>query len=313
MTIRVQCACGKTLAAPDNAAGKRAKCPKCGASLQIPAAGATAAEPGATAPPPRATGPATSATTAATAAPPKPPRAPSYAELMASGITGSKRAAAEAPDEPEEVTALSALVKKLAIPAVVVVLLLIGAVVYFMYSSSKVVENAEELFAMGDLTELTTTVKVTDARGKDRERLAFLLNQATLEQQKNTGDTLGGSLPVESEALTLTAEPPKRTGAGNVQSIKVTLKNTGKQPLRLTKRSFYIRGSGDTVSAGMNDRPDTLQEGTVVAPGESHTATLIFGRMPVRGAFKKNAFGVVDQFSLIYNDGEVYAKVPLNY
>lgn len=38
MPIRVQCACGKTLAAPDAAAGRAVKCPGCGKSVQVPAA-----------------------------------------------------------------------------------------------------------------------------------------------------------------------------------------------------------------------------------------------------------------------------------
>ena len=37
MTIRVTCeACGKTLKAPDTAAGKRSKCPSCGHVIEIP-------------------------------------------------------------------------------------------------------------------------------------------------------------------------------------------------------------------------------------------------------------------------------------
>jgi phage FluMu protein Com len=316
MTIRVQCGCGKTLAAADNLAGKKAKCPKCGATVQLPAALAPAPAPTQTATSTKVAGGAArgAGCAAATAtAPPKLARTPTYAEVMSSGIAGNKRAAAEAPDEPEEITALASLVRKLAIPAIVVVLLVVGLIGYLAYTSSSALDHAEEMFAMGDMSGLTANVKATDARGEDRERLAFLLNQATLELKKNTGDTLGGSLPVESDDVAITAEPPKRAGAGNVHSIRVTIKNTARQPLKLTKRSFYLRGGGDTVKAGMNDRPDTLREGAVVAPGESLQTTLIFSHIPVRGALKKNAFGVVDQFSLIYNDGERYVKVPLNY
>ncbi len=43
MSIAVTCAaCGKSLNAPDSAAGKRAKCPQCSAVLLVPAAAATA-------------------------------------------------------------------------------------------------------------------------------------------------------------------------------------------------------------------------------------------------------------------------------
>ncbi|MCX5659064.1 MAG: hypothetical protein NTW19_04990 [Planctomycetota bacterium] len=62
MSISVPCSCGKKLAAPDNLAGKKAKCPGCGKVLQIPAAGGVgrAATPSATssakpAAPPRST------------------------------------------------------------------------------------------------------------------------------------------------------------------------------------------------------------------------------------------------------------------
>jgi len=65
MPIRVPCDCGKVLTAPDNLAGKRAKCPGCGKALRVPAeAGAEAvAVPKATAPkaappPPSVTRPA---------------------------------------------------------------------------------------------------------------------------------------------------------------------------------------------------------------------------------------------------------------
>ena len=36
MPLRVACSCGKKLQAPDSAAGKRAKCPSCGNTLQLP-------------------------------------------------------------------------------------------------------------------------------------------------------------------------------------------------------------------------------------------------------------------------------------
>lgn len=52
MPIRVQCVCGKTLAAPDTAAGRAVKCPGCGKAVQVPGpaasrkpAGATAGQP----------------------------------------------------------------------------------------------------------------------------------------------------------------------------------------------------------------------------------------------------------------------------
>ncbi len=55
MPIPVRCACGKALNAPDSLAGKKAKCPGCGAVLSIPAAGvAPAAKPAAPAPRPAA-------------------------------------------------------------------------------------------------------------------------------------------------------------------------------------------------------------------------------------------------------------------
>lgn len=37
MPITFTCACGKTLRVPDASAGKRAKCPACGAVIDIPA------------------------------------------------------------------------------------------------------------------------------------------------------------------------------------------------------------------------------------------------------------------------------------
>lgn len=37
MPIGIACACGKTIQAPDGAAGKRAKCPACGKAIAVPA------------------------------------------------------------------------------------------------------------------------------------------------------------------------------------------------------------------------------------------------------------------------------------
>jgi hypothetical protein len=37
MPIRIACTCGQNLAAPDNLAGKKAKCPKCGQLIAVPA------------------------------------------------------------------------------------------------------------------------------------------------------------------------------------------------------------------------------------------------------------------------------------
>ena len=37
MPIKVSCSCGKTLTAPDAAAGKKAKCPACGQIVPVPA------------------------------------------------------------------------------------------------------------------------------------------------------------------------------------------------------------------------------------------------------------------------------------
>jgi hypothetical protein len=45
MPIPVRCACGKALNAPDALAGKKAKCPGCGAVLSIPAAQGAPAQP----------------------------------------------------------------------------------------------------------------------------------------------------------------------------------------------------------------------------------------------------------------------------
>lgn len=39
MPIRVECDCGKSLNVPDKLAGKKGKCPACGAVLNIPAGG----------------------------------------------------------------------------------------------------------------------------------------------------------------------------------------------------------------------------------------------------------------------------------
>lgn len=50
MAIQVLCACGKKLAAREELAGKRAKCPQCGKTLLIPPVAATSKTPAATAP-----------------------------------------------------------------------------------------------------------------------------------------------------------------------------------------------------------------------------------------------------------------------
>ncbi|MEZ6086540.1 MAG: hypothetical protein R3C05_00585 [Pirellulaceae bacterium] len=44
MSLRVKCPCGQVLSAPDNAAGKRVRCPKCQALLQVPAPAPMVAE-----------------------------------------------------------------------------------------------------------------------------------------------------------------------------------------------------------------------------------------------------------------------------
>ena len=45
MPINMQCpSCGKTLAAPDSAAGKQAKCPQCAKVITVPAPAAAAAQ-----------------------------------------------------------------------------------------------------------------------------------------------------------------------------------------------------------------------------------------------------------------------------
>ena len=44
MPIRVRCSCGKTLAAPDAAAGRAVKCPGCSATVKVPSPSAAAAK-----------------------------------------------------------------------------------------------------------------------------------------------------------------------------------------------------------------------------------------------------------------------------
>jgi predicted RNA-binding Zn-ribbon protein involved in translation (DUF1610 family) len=62
MPINMACpSCGKTLAAPDTAAGKRAKCPGCGQVMVVPAAVQQAEEIGAPSPPSSPQPPAESA------------------------------------------------------------------------------------------------------------------------------------------------------------------------------------------------------------------------------------------------------------
>lgn len=67
MPIPVRCACGKALNAPDALAGKKAKCPGCGAVLSIPAAAPPAAKPSAPSPEPAALAPKPAAVPAAPA------------------------------------------------------------------------------------------------------------------------------------------------------------------------------------------------------------------------------------------------------
>ena len=43
MPIKISCQCGKTLNAPDKAAGKAVKCPSCGQPIRVPSAGGAAA------------------------------------------------------------------------------------------------------------------------------------------------------------------------------------------------------------------------------------------------------------------------------
>jgi hypothetical protein len=74
-----------------------------------------------------------------------------------------------------------------------------------------------------------------------------------------------------------------------------------------------LRGGRDTVRAATGGKPGTMPDGQVIEPGKSLEGLVLFPRMPVHGALKEGAFGRVDQFSLIYNDGSVYVKVPLNY
>ncbi len=54
MPIRVECDCGKSLNVPDKLAGKKGKCPACGAVLNIPAGGGGGDEFEITAPPAKA-------------------------------------------------------------------------------------------------------------------------------------------------------------------------------------------------------------------------------------------------------------------
>ena len=56
MPIPISCSCGARMSAPDTAAGKRVKCPKCGAALAVPAPAASfevVDEDEATPPPPK--------------------------------------------------------------------------------------------------------------------------------------------------------------------------------------------------------------------------------------------------------------------
>lgn len=57
MPIPVQCDCGKSLNVPDKLAGKKGKCPACGAVLNIPAkSGGDEMDAEMSAPPPKASG-----------------------------------------------------------------------------------------------------------------------------------------------------------------------------------------------------------------------------------------------------------------
>ncbi len=47
MPIQIRCQCGKALKIPDNAAGKAVKCPGCGKTMKVPAAGGAGRGPAA--------------------------------------------------------------------------------------------------------------------------------------------------------------------------------------------------------------------------------------------------------------------------
>jgi hypothetical protein len=349
MAIKVKCSCGKVLVAPDDAAGRRAKCSVCGVKLVIPGGAAAAAPPAPVAsirpsarkpPPPVPPSPGTKrppdtqeiqltdddlyvpnhptpAEPPAASVPAHPSPLPkSYNEILADGRAGKRRTDEEGQDPDGQLGLLRIWAPRLVPVAALMVVLGLGWMVYAHLSAGKEMDAINDLVARGDLSDAIQSLKnYLPHAGGLQPRADALLRQLQLEEKMNTGLTLTTSQPVSSKDATLTLRQPRRAGAGNGQSIAITLTNTGSKPLTLSRRSFYLRGAKDIVPKIEESKLNRIPDGAVLPPGGTQEGVLVFGRMPVVAAPARGGaiLGGADQFWLIYNDGDVYVKSLVDY
>ena len=309
MSIEFKCECGKTLRAPDNMAGKQARCPACQSAVLIPEALALLHEED----------DAQAPSQDASAIP-----CPNCGTAMAAGAvicvscgfnakTGSITAAKHAPAKRSGGIAVGLPIQKIVAAVAVVALLAVGWFVLLVPLLGKMaISNARGHVTNGDLNKgLAEFEKLREkTSGAQRERVNLWIAQLDLELEKNTGKILGSGKLVTSDTVKMSVG--KRPGApGGAVLFRAEITNNSDQPLTIRNDHFYLRGISDTVFVASHT--DNSLDGVVVPPGGTGEGVLAFRKMPSHPVRRHIGRSEQTNYYIMFNNGQAYVKCMLPF
>jgi hypothetical protein len=292
MALKVECTCGKTYQVPDDAAGKRLKCPACGQALLVPEA-------------PTEESPAEAAGTCPNCGADLKPGAVFCGGCGTDLRTGSRRQ----PQAPA-VAARGHTRRAIVLPwgRIIGAAALVGVVAaaWFGLLRPILVRSAiDDAMKPAEKARYETTLQMLrEAQGKAygayAEEVEFRIAQIGLEKQFE-----GHRTSPEGRAIRMKAVP--EVAESGELLLNVTFRNTADQPITLRRRAFYlVSASGMAPAVG---RSGPTVEGVLVAPGQVQEGLVAFRRLP------GSPFGLITadaakQQMLVYNDGTRYRPTP---
>jgi hypothetical protein len=289
MVLRVECACGKSYQVPDEAAGKRIKCPSCGQALAVPSP--PAAEP-----------------------PTEDAACPHCGAALRAGAgfctacgANLRTGAAHEPSAPPA-HALARPRPSIVLPwgRIIGVAALLAAVTVVWFGMLRpmrarlAIDDAMKPTAEGKYDSAIKMLQAAQGRlyGPYAEEAGYRIAQLQLEQRFVTMDDSpdGGMLQMGAE--------PQLADNGQLL-LHLTVLNASDKPIALQRQAFYLSSSVGIVPNVAHGEGSV--EGVVVAPGATRAAMVAFWKLP------GSPLGLITPEiakpqKLVYNDGKLYSS-----
>lgn len=308
MSIEFKCTCGKVLRAPENMAGKQARCPACQSAVLVPEALALLDDKPDEAPSQNAsTIPCPNCGTVLSAGAAICPAC--GFNTQTSSIPPPTRAAAKRSGGPS----IGLPIKKTITAAVVVALLAVGWFGFVSPMLGKIaIASAKGYVTNGDLEKGLTAFQDLheSTSGAERDRVDLMVAQLSLELDHNSGSVLGKGTLVNSDSVEMSVG--KRPGApGGAVLFRLKITNNSGEPLTISNDHFYLRGLSDVVFVATHT--ENSLDGVVAAPGATAEGIVAFRKMPNHPVRRQIGRYEQTNYYIMFNTGHTYVKRMLPF